>query len=164
MAAAGTGERWVNPDDKDREGLYRVEVPGEGALLVRADSERQAAELAAGAARNEAGTAQATAADLLGRGAVEPLTYPKVTVHDSKDSISGNPQVEVILETPRGCVSLTLQAEGSMQVNVGPADYPAYEVLTGNVEEGKRAVYAIDYGDEKEHLMLDDREEWWRRR
>ena len=96
------------------------------------------------------------------RDPAEPLAHPKVTVHDGKCPASGNPRVEVILGTPRGCVSLSLDAQGSMSVHVGPADGADYEVLTGNVEDGKRAVYAVDYGDEKEHLILDDRPRWWR--
>ena len=92
------------------------------------------------------------------------VAHPKVTVHEGECPNSGNPEVEVILETPRGCVSLILDAEGSMSVHLGPADLAAYEVLKGNVEDGKRAVYAIDYGDEQEHLILDDRLRWWRAR
>ena len=91
----------------------------------------------------------------------ESLSLPKVTVHEEQCRDSGNPQVEVILETPHGCASLILSAEGSMRVHVGPADGADYEVLNGNVEDGKRAVYAIDYGDEQEHLILDDRIGWW---
>lgn len=90
MPAREARERWVNREEKGREGLYRVEVPGHDPLLVRADTERQAAELAAAEAAG-----QVKAADLLERGSVEPLTCPKVTVHDGKHPTSGNPPLTI---------------------------------------------------------------------
>lgn len=152
MPAEQAGERWVNREEAGYDNLYRVEVPGDGTLLVRADSERQARE---------------AAVESLGYAAVdeisetcraEELTYPKVTAHESKHPRKKNPQVEVILETSRGCISVSLEAEGSFEVHAGSAEEGLYDVLNGNVEDGKRVVYAIDYGDEKAHLMLDDRD------
>ena len=150
MPKKGGGERWVNKEETRYVNLYRVRVPLYGPHLVRATSERQAREIAVES------LGYAAVDEISEKCRVEALAYPKVTVQEGTHPTTKNPQVEVILETAWGCISVGLEAEGSFEVHVGPADYAAYDVLKGNVEDGKRVAYAVDYGDEKEHLILDD--------